>query len=124
MKTKNPALYLGIILLLQFLNGCVQPESSVTSFEGNQNPVIKSVLLDPLFIKVGSIANINVDAEDPDGDALSYSWSCGLGDIIGSGPNVKYSAAYCCVGINTVTVVVEDARGAKTSETINIEIVP
>jgi hypothetical protein len=104
--------------------GCVKPESSITSSEGNRSPVIKSVLLDPLFIKVGRIANITVEAEDPDGDALSYSWSSPLGDIIGSGPSVRYSAAYCCLGINTITVVVEDSRGSKVSEFINIEIVP
>lgn len=107
-----------------FFQGCVQPESAVNSFEGNQSPVVKSVLVDPLFIKVGSTATISVDAEDPDGDVLGYSWSAPLGDIIGNGPNVRYSATYCCVGLNTVTVVVEDTRGAKVSETVNIEIVP
>jgi chitinase len=123
MINKFSTILIFSTIFILLLKGCVQPESSITSFDGNQSPVIKSVLLNPLFIKVGSTATINVDAEDPDGDALSYSWSTPLGDIIGSGPNVRYSAAYCCVGVNTVTVVVEDARGGKTSETINVEII-
>jgi hypothetical protein len=123
MKAKFFTLIL--FYLIFFVNfGCVQPESAVASLEGNQSPVIKSILVDPLYIKVGSTAFITVDAADPDGDAISYSWSAPLGDIIGSGAKVRYSAAYCCVGINSVTVIIEDTRGAKVSETFNIEIVP
>lgn len=124
MLKKFSSVLIFSIVTFPFFYGCIQPESSITSLDGNQSPLIRSVLLDPLYLKVGETAIIEVDAIDPDGDALGYSWSAPLGDIIGSGPNVKYSAAYCCVGINTVTVVVEDARGAKTSETINVEIVP
>lgn len=109
-------------LLLNY--SCVQPESAIVSSDGNQSPVIKSISVDPLNIRVGTSATIAVDAVDPDGDAVSYSWSTPLGDIIGSGALVKYTAAYCCVGINSITVVVEDTRGAKISKSVNIEIIP
>ena len=111
-------------LLLIINSGCVQPESIISSSNGNLSPVVKSVSVDPLYITVGSSATITVDAADPDGDAISFSWSTPLGDIIGSGSQVRYTAAYCCVGTNSITIIVEDTRGAKVSKTVNIEINP
>ena len=103
---------------------CVQPESTISSLGGNNSPVIEDVYVNPAFITVGTTATIEVTASDPDGDQLQYSWSSALGDIIGSGANVRYSAAYCCVGSNIITVVVSDVKGAKVSEDIIIEINP
>ncbi|HSW54833.1 MAG TPA: hypothetical protein VLH59_07070 [Ignavibacteriaceae bacterium] len=116
---------LKLFLLAAFIiSGCVQPESTLSSLEGNNSPVIDEVYVDPPFITVGTTATIEVTASDPDGDQLQYSWSTALGDIIGSGAVVRYSAAYCCVGSNIVTVVVSDVKGAKVSEDIRIEINP
>ncbi|AFH49647.1 Hypothetical protein IALB_1941 [Ignavibacterium album JCM 16511] len=113
----------GIILII-FISGCVQPESTVSSLDGNNSPVIKDVYIDPLIITVGATATIKVTAVDPDGDALKYAWSSALGDIIGSGSEVRYTAAFCCVGLNTITVTVSDTKGAKVSSDIRIEIQP
>jgi len=113
-----------IISLLPVLIGCVQPESSVSSLDGNNSPIIEDVSVNPFSITVGSSAVIKVIASDPDGDALSYSWSSALGDIIGSGAEVRYTAAFCCVGLNTINVVVADSRGGKTSADVRVEINP
>lgn len=104
--------------------GCVQPESTLSSLDGNNSPVIEDVYVNPAFITVGTTATIEVTASDPDGDPLQYSWFTALGDIIGSGSEVRYTAAYCCVGSNIITVTVSDAKGAKVSEDIRIEINP
>ncbi len=111
------------LILLHFY-GCVQPEATVSSLGGNNPPVVESIVLDPLIIRVGTTATIKVNAYDPDGDQLTYSWSTPLGDIIGSGSQVRYSAAFCCVGSNNVTVVVADTRGGKVVEELRIEINP
>ena len=116
-------IFLFIFLLLPVVS-CVQPESTISSLGGNNSPVIEDVYVNPAFITVGTTATIEVTASDPDGDQLQYSWSSALGDIIGSGANVRYSAAYCCVGSNIITVVVSDVKGAKASEDIIIEINP
>jgi hypothetical protein len=113
-----------LFLTIVALSGCVQPDSTISSSEGNSSPMIDDVYVSPAFITVGTTANIEVTASDPDGDQLAYSWLSALGDIIGSGPKVRYSAAYCCVGSNTVTVVVSDVKGAKVSKDITIEINP
>ena len=112
------------ILIAIIASSCVQPDSTITSSVGNNSPVIEDVYVSPAFITVGTTATIEVTASDPDGDQLEYSWSSALGDIIGSGANVRYSAAYCCVGSNIVTVTVSDVKGAKVSEDIRIEINP
>lgn len=115
--------YLSILLIPSFPS-CVQPESITSSSAGNSAPVIKSVFVDPLLINVGSTAIIKVTAEDPDGDELSFEWTTAIGDIIGSGSEVRYTAAYCCVGINIITVTVADFKGAKTSKSVEVEIGP
>jgi hypothetical protein len=112
------------LLTIIFLLGCAQPNPTEGNLNGNSPPEINSIVTDPVFITVGSTANITVDATDPDGDVLSYSWVVALGDIIGSGSQVKYTAAYCCVGVNTVHVEIKDSQGASVKGTIDIEVNP
>ncbi len=115
---------LSIPILSFLLLGCVQPTDTDINTAGNSDPVINGITINPVFIRVGTTTTVIVDATDPDGDNLSYSWSVALGDIIGSGNQVRYTAAYCCVGINTINVVVKDSKGAKVSGSVNIEINP
>ncbi|MBT8378240.1 MAG: PKD domain-containing protein [Ignavibacteria bacterium] len=112
------------IFLLSLIIGCVQPNPAEGNLNGNSPPEINSIITDPVFITVGTTANITVDASDPDGDALSYSWTVALGDIIGSGNQVKYTAAYCCVGVNTIHIEVKDSKGASVKGTIDIDVNP
>ncbi len=111
-------------ILLLIIWGCAQPNPAESNVAGNQAPEINSIITDPVFIKVGTTADVIVDATDPDGDGLSYSWTVALGDIIGSGSQVKYTAAFCCVGVNIIHVEVRDSKGAITKGTIEIEVNP
>jgi PBP1b-binding outer membrane lipoprotein LpoB len=113
------------VLFLSFLLfSCVQPTSTDENSDGNSEPVINSITLDPVFITVGTTTTVTVDATDPDGDILSYSWIVALGDIIGSGSQVRYTAAYCCVGINTINIQVKDSKGASVRASVNLEVHP
>ena len=115
--------FLSVLTIFSFiLINCVQPTDPDGNGNGNGEPVINQITADPLFIKVGTTSTITVDATDPDGDNLSYSWVVALGDIIGSGNQVRYTAAYCCVGINTINIEVKDSRGAVVHGTINLEV--
>lgn len=91
--------YITMSIGLILITSCVQPESTVSSLDGNNSPVIESIFVDPVIINVGTTAIIKVNANDPDSDQLTYGWSTALGDIIGSGAEVRYTAAFCCVGI-------------------------
>jgi hypothetical protein len=109
----------GIVL---FLSACVQPEVTDFASGPNSNPIIKSLTAEPPKGRVGQIVTLTVEAEDPDGDELSYGWYMTAGDIYREGPVVSYVVTYCCVGINSVTVTVKDGRGGTATKTIDVEV--
>ena len=111
-------------LLLILLNSCVQPLSPEGSTGNNNPPEINSFISERVVIRVGQTSELSVEASDPDGDQLTYEWFVLLGDIIGNGPNVLYSAAYCCAGVNKITVTVKDSRGASVSKSVDINVDP
>jgi len=115
-------LVLGIILF--FAAGCVQPLEPEEGAGNNAPPVINSFISNKSAVAVGQTASLNVEAFDPNGDKLSYEWYVLLGDIIGDGPKVLYSAAYCCAGVNKITVTVKDSKGASASKSLNINVYP
>lgn len=113
---KIDSLFLSLFLFL----GCVQPEINETASGPNSNPVIKSLNATPPASNVGEIVTVKVEADDPDGDALSYEWYMTAGDLSGDGPVVRYVATYCCLGVNTVRVTVKDGRGGSVTKAIDV----
>jgi len=114
----------SLFLTAVILFGCAHPNSTESNTGGNSSPEINSIIIDPVFITVGTTATITIDASDPEGDPLSYSWTVALGDIIGSGAKVRYTAAFCCVGTNTIHLEVKDSKGAVVKESIEIAVNP
>ena len=106
------------------LAGCVQPLAVEPNSVGNRPPEIVNFVVEGESIKVGQESRLTVDATDPDGDHLIYEWFVLLGDIRGDGPVVFYSAAFCCVGINRITVKVKDSRGAYVEQSVLINVSP
>ena len=119
MKTIFSLLFTAVILF-----GCAHPNSTESNTGGNSAPEISSITIDPVFITVGTTTTITIDAFDPEGDPLSYSWTVALGDIIGSGSKIRYTAAFCCVGTNTIHLDVKDSKGAGVKESIEIVVNP
>jgi len=107
-----------------FLIGCVQPLPVETNLAGNSPPEILNFTVEGESIRVGQQSRLTVEATDPEGDHLTYEWFVLLGDIRGDGSVVFYSAAFCCVGINKVTVTVKDSRGAFTEQSVLINVSP
>ena len=112
----------SLIITAVILFGCAHPNPTESNASGNSAPEINSITLDPVFITVGTTTKITIDAADPEGDPISYSWTVALGDIIGSGAEVRYTAAFCCVGTNTIHLEVKDSKGASVKESIEIVI--
>ena len=107
--------YINLTILLMLVSvGC----------EENQPPIIIGLHSDPGIIEKSGNSTLTCLADDPDGDNLSYSWTVALGDIIGSGNQVRYTAAFCCVGVNTINIIVKDSRGATVKGSINLEVNP
>ena len=114
----------SLLLTAAILFGCAQPNPTESNAGGNSAPEINSITIDPVFITVGTTTKITIDATDPEGDAISYSWTVALGDIIGSGAEVRYTAAFCCVGTNTIHLEVKDSKGASINKSIEIVVNP
>ena len=83
-------------------------------------PIIESVVYSPSFIAVGESSLITVTANDPNGGLLSYEWDAGLGEIIGQGSEVYFTAQWCCVGRNSIVVRVINEGGGVAVETVRI----
>ncbi|HEX2490541.1 MAG TPA: PKD domain-containing protein [Blastocatellia bacterium] len=75
---------------------------------------------------VGDKVALAAAANDPNGDALVFSWKSSGGNIIGQGANTQFDTAGLNPGEYTVTVEVSDGRGgvAADSKTIRVEACP
>ena len=91
----------GFLLLLILTMACtflVQCDRTKAPTSSNNSIIIRSVIATPPVIKLGASLSIVVDAIDPDGGTLRYEWDPGLGEIIGSGSKVQFTAPWCCLG--------------------------
>ncbi len=87
----------------------------------NRAPSISSVGIDPTQISPGQMATISVDASDPDGDELTYSYSIGSGLISDGGDTVTWTAPLED-GLYVLTVTVSDPYGMTDAETLSINV--
>ncbi len=81
----------------------------------NQAPSITSLTGSPVTLGPNESAAVSVNATDPDGDALTYSWSApNGGTITGTTANVSWTAP-STPGTYDVTVIVSDGKLTATS---------
>ncbi|MFP5502546.1 MAG: Ig-like domain-containing protein [Candidatus Sericytochromatia bacterium] len=97
------------------------PETSA-----NQAPTLGTLTQSPMKIEVDASGLLSVSASDPDGDALTYTWSAEYGTVEGDGARATYRGSG---GYNpyeriddTVTVVVSDGRGGTVTETFTVDL--
>jgi len=86
----------------------------------NRAPRISALTANPSRLPPGRQAEVTCDAEDPDGDALTYAWTCTKGQFTGTGATVTWTAPNE-VGTCTVQCTVNDGK-AKATATKNIEV--
>jgi hypothetical protein len=71
---------------------------------------------------MGKMANVRVEAQDPDSDTLTYSWRAPAGSL--ATPSAAQTAwtAPMIEGPVFVTVRVDDGKGATASDVITVTV--
>jgi outer membrane protein OmpA-like peptidoglycan-associated protein len=88
----------------------------------NRPPTVKAAC-DPCTVEVGRTSTIRATASDPDGDTLTYRWSCVTGTIANpTAPTTPWTAPGQ-PGAVPCTVTVDDGKGGTASDTVTIQVV-
>jgi hypothetical protein len=130
--------FLAILLIIPGLFSCAsanagngpaansnQQDTSVDvpNQPGNNSPVIDQIIPEWTSVARGETSKIKIIAHDPDGDKLTYSWSCKRGKISGKGSEITYSAPTGYIDDNPITVYVSDGRGGGEITSVNMPVV-
>ena len=102
--------------------GVAQTRTSIT-VSSNRAPAITSLAASPVNVKPGGSTVVTCVANDPDGDIVRYSWSCGDGTISGTGNKVSWISPNKNGDIS-ITCTVSDGKGAESKQTILINVSP
>ncbi|MDI6781872.1 MAG: PQQ-binding-like beta-propeller repeat protein [bacterium] len=87
----------------------------------NQAPVIGSLTAMPTTLAPGGTSVITCIATDPNNDAMSYTWTCAVGTITGTGSQVTWTAPLTEQAY-TITCTVSDEKGEKTQKDIIVYV--
>ena len=88
----------------------------------NRPPTVRAAC-DPCTVEVGRTSTVSADAQDPDGDPLTYQWTTPTGTL--GAPTARQSVwtAPQQVGQVPVTVAVNDGRGGTARDTTTITVI-
>jgi len=87
----------------------------------NRPPTVKATC-DPMTVEVGKSSTCTADARDPDGDVLTYRWTAPTGTLASPADRQTLWTAPQQEGSVPVTVTVDDGKGGRTSDTVNIQV--
>lgn len=88
----------------------------------NRPPTVRAAC-DPCTVEVGRVSTVSADAQDPDGDPLTYRWSANTGSFTSPANRQTPWTAPNVPGTVPVTVTVTDSRGASATASVNIQVV-
>lgn len=87
----------------------------------NRPPTVKAQC-NPCSVEVGKSSTVTADAQDPDGDTLTYRWTAPNGTLANPAERSTLWTAPGQEGTVPVTVTVNDGKGGTASDTVNIQV--
>ena len=86
---------------------------------GNHPPKVRA-LCDPCSVAAGRTVTLNADAQDADGDTLTYAWSAPSGTAAAAASKQTTWTAPSAEGPVPITVRVTDGKGGIASDVITV----
>jgi len=102
-------------------NDAVVSESITIQVKDNHEPVITEVVVAPEWVFLSESCQIELSAEDEDGDELSYEWVAEKGKISGTGQTAEWIAPDS-PGLYEIKVIVSDGFGKETTRIISVSV--
>jgi outer membrane protein OmpA-like peptidoglycan-associated protein len=87
----------------------------------NRPPTVRA-RCEPCTVEVGKSVTVTADAQDPDGDALTYRWSAPAGTFQNAADRQTLWTAPQQEGPVPATVTVNDGRGGTASDSVTIQV--
>jgi len=94
-------------------------DSIAITVKRNQSPVVSGVTANLEWVPPGESIGLHCEAEDPDGDMLTYTWTADCGELSGEGSNVIWTAPDVETEC-TVTVVADDGYEGRSKGTVSV----
>jgi outer membrane protein OmpA-like peptidoglycan-associated protein len=88
----------------------------------NQPPTVHA-RCEPCTVEVGKTSSVGADAQDPDGDPLTYRWSAPAGAFTNGSARETPWTAPMQEGPVQVTVTVDDGKGGTASDAVTIQVI-
>jgi outer membrane protein OmpA-like peptidoglycan-associated protein len=88
----------------------------------NRPPTV-TARCEPCTVEVGRTSTITADASDPDGDPLTYKWSCPAGKVTNPTARQTPWTAPMQEGPVQCTVQVDDGKGGTASANVTIQVI-
>jgi peptidoglycan-associated lipoprotein len=88
----------------------------------NQPPTVHA-RCEPCTVEVGKTATVTADAQDPDGDPLTYRWSAPAGTFASGSSRQTPWTAPMQEGPVQVTITVDDGRGGTAQDMVTLQVV-
>lgn len=109
----------SFILIILLFTAC--SDNSTGNDDKNRDPEILSLASNPDTIETGEISVLTSNANDPDGDELTFVWESDSGSINGSGNSVNWLAPNV-VGTYIVKCKVLDGNGGQDIDSVDIVV--
>ena len=87
----------------------------------NRPPTVKA-RCNPCTVEIGKSSTVTADAQDPDGDTLTYKWTAPTGTFAIPAERETLWTAPSQEGTVPATVTVDDGKGGTANDTVNIQV--